>query len=54
MWIIYRDLMGNCKSEVDETVYFADGFAWFSCEDIDYKVPIENVVEIGKNVEAWV
>ena len=52
MWIAYRDGMGICQLEVDETVYFADGFAWFSCDDVDYKVPIENVVEIGKIEEV--
>ena len=47
MWIAYRDELGICEMGVDETVIFADGFAWFSCGEWDMKVPIEDVIEIG-------
>lgn len=48
MWIAYRDGIGVCQLEVDETVCFDRGFAWFSCDNVDFKIPISNVVEIGK------
>lgn len=47
MWIAYRDELGICEMGVDGTVAFADGFAWFSCEEWDFKIPIEDVIEIG-------
>ena len=48
MWIAYRDDKGILKVKVDETVYFYNGFAWFACDDVDFKIPIDHVVEIGK------
>lgn len=49
MWIAYRDGLGICEMGVDETVSFNDGFAWFSCDGCDFKIPIKDVVEIGNN-----
>lgn len=48
MWIAYRDGIGVCQLEVDETVFFSDGFVWFTCDGFDFKIPIDHVVEIGK------
>lgn len=47
LWIAYRDDISICSLEVDENIVFDSGFAWFSCDNVDFKVPIEDIVEIG-------
>ena len=45
MLIEYRDDLGNVLAEV-EYVMLSDGFAWFSVDDVDYKVPIDHVMGV--------
>lgn len=48
MYIVCRDALGIFNMAVDETVLFLDGKAYFVSDGEDMEVPIENVVEIGR------
>lgn len=48
MYIVCRDMLGTINMEVDETVFFLEGKACFTSVGEDMEVPIENIVEIGR------
>ena len=48
MFIICRDMLGVFNMRVDETVVFLEGKAYFISDGEDMEVPIENIVEIGR------
>lgn len=48
MEITYRDELGVIVREVNEDgVDFLDGYAYFTSDDKDYEVLVEDVVHIG-------
>lgn len=48
MYIYYRDALGITRAELDwPSVAFLDGEALFSVNGEEYRIPVENVVEIG-------
>ena len=50
MKVTYRDELGIVEVIVDGfNVGFVDGYAFFSGEDRNYKIAIENIVCISKN-----
>ena len=49
MNVTYRDELGMVEVVVDGyNVGFVNGYAFFSSEDKDYKIAIENIVCISK------
>lgn len=48
MYIVCRDMLGMVNMEVDETVLFFEGKACFTSDGEDMEVPIEDIVEIGR------
>lgn len=52
MWIQYRDELGIVSCEVEDTISFIDGYAYFTVlYGKDMKVKMEAIMEIGRCTE---
>ena len=49
MSVTYRDTLGMVEVVIDDyNVGFVNGYAFFSSEEKDYKIPVANIICISK------
>ena len=49
MRITYRDSMGYIESKIDSyEVSFVDGYAFFDCVGISYRIPVSDIICISQ------
>jgi len=48
MYLCYRDEIGIVKAEVDGTINFVDGFAFFAVGDTEYRIRVNQIIAIDR------
>ena len=48
MYLCYRDEIGIVKAEVDGTINFVDGFAFFTVDDKEYRIRVNQIIAIDR------